>query len=285
MEPAVDFRVTPAEGERPGACVAFPYDRELVRRFRNAFPRARWRDEGFWWVPGVRAAARLDAWVAQELADLDAHADAKGRDDFAFEPFASPYLDVADDLIVRTPYSRAVIAALRTIPWAHWDPDERVWRVPFRSVAELRRRLPEIEAAARQAEPEARKARAAERRADPAAKRRQADRRRARYPVPAADPPPLGAPVATLFGVVVFEGSDGELLTAEAASAYPFVAEADAFVWADWREPTFRELRAIKPAPDPDRLDRGWWAPMEADIEETRARLARRYRRPAANAG
>lgn len=280
MEPATSFRVTPLNGARAGAAVSFPYDRDLVRRFRKTFPRARWRDEtADWLVPGVRAQSRLEAWVAAELAELDAHADAKGRDDFAFDPFASPHVEVGNDLIVRTPYSRAVIALLRGIPWAAWDPEERAWRVPFRSVAELRRRLPAIEAAAAEATPEQRRARAAARRADPHVKVRRADRRRARYPVPADDPPPAGSPIATLFGVVVFEESDGELLTEAEASAYPFaLGAADRFVWASWREPTFRELR-VEPAPARQGDERGWWPPTLDDLDETRSNRSRAYRR------
>lgn len=280
MEAATDFRVTPAEGERPGALVVFPYDRELVRRFRRSFPRARWREAEGWFVPGVRAAARLDAWVSRELAALDAHADAKGRDDFAFDPFASDYLEVADDMIVRTPYSRTVVELLRAIPWARWDPLIRAWRVPFRSVAELRHRWSDIEAAARRNEPEARRARAAERPPDLLARRRQADRRKQRYPVPIDRPPPLAVPIATLFGVVILEGSDGEVPTASEVAAYPFAAGSpDRHVWAFWRPPSFRELWALEPAPEPASAVSGWWPPTTADIEETRARLGRALRR------
>jgi len=278
MEPATDFRITPSDGERPGAFAAFPYDRELVRRFRAAFPRARWREETGWFVPGVRAAPRLDAWVSRELAALDAHADAKGRDDFAFDPWTSGYLEAGpEDLMVRTPYSRTVVAVLREVPWARWDALARAWRVPYRSVPELRRRWPEIEAAARRNEPQARKARAAERAPDPLARRRQADRRRSRYPVPADDAPPIGQPVGTLFGVVVFENSEGELV--EDGGAYPFVDDPDRFVWASWRPPFFRELRALRPASEPEGRARGWWAPTADDIDETRSRLARSLRR------
>jgi len=44
MEIASAFQVTPSDGEKPGAYAVFPYDRDLVRRFREAFPRARWRE-------------------------------------------------------------------------------------------------------------------------------------------------------------------------------------------------------------------------------------------------
>ena len=118
MEIAFAFRVDPSDdAERPGAYAAFPYDRDLVRRFRERFPRARWRGaEQRWFVRGTTAVQRLDAWMAQELETLDRHADAKGRDAYTFDPLESPYLTVADDLKVRTPYSRTVVEALRPDP-------------------------------------------------------------------------------------------------------------------------------------------------------------------------
>jgi hypothetical protein len=284
MELTADFRITPAKGERAGAYASFPYDRELVRRFRTTFPRARWREEGCWFVPGVRAAQRLDRWMTQELEAIDRHADAKGRDDFEFDPLASDYLEAGDDLVVRTPWSRTVVAEMRAIAWARWDPLERVWRVPYRSVAELRRRWPAIEAAARRNEPEARLARAMARTPDPLARRREADRRKARYPVPIDDPPQLGVPVGSLCGVVVFEGSDGEIPSADDMAAYPFAAGApERFVWAGFRQPGFRELRSLKPAAEPIDRTRGWWPPTEAEIDETRSRLSRAWRRREAN--
>lgn len=279
MELTSDFRITPAEGERAGAYAAFPYDRELVRRFRKAFPRARWREEGCWFVPGVRAARRLDVWMAGELEAIDRHADAKGRDDFEFDPLESDYLSAGDDLAVRTPWSRTVVAEMRAIPWARWDPVARVWRIPYRSVAELRRRWPAIETAARRSEPEARLARAMARPPDPLAKRRQGDKRRRRYPVPVDDPPPLDVPVGTLFGLVVFEGSDGECPAAAEVEAYPFAAEApDRFLWARVRLPEYRELRPIRPS-EPGDTSRGWWPPTAEEIDDARARLARGFRR------
>jgi len=45
----------------------------------------------------------------REWPGVLAHADQRGRDAFAFGPIASRYLEVADDLVVRTPYSRTVI--------------------------------------------------------------------------------------------------------------------------------------------------------------------------------
>ena len=280
MELTFDFHITPAEGERVGAYTRFPYDRELVRRFKKAFPRARWREEGAWFVPGVRATRRLERWMTRELDAIDRHADAKGRDDFEFDPLTSDYLAIGDDLTVRTPWSRNLVAEMRAIPWARWDAIARVWRVPYRSVAELRRRWPAIETAARRSEPEARLARALARPADPLARRRIADRRKARYPVPVDDPPPLGGPVGTLFGVVVFEGSDGEVPSADELAAYSFAAGASGrFVWARIRLPGFRELRTLAPVDEPVDRTRGWWPPAAAEIDETRSRLGRAGRR------
>ena len=79
------------EGDKPGAYASFPFDRELVRRFREAFPRARWRGaEERWFVPGTTAARRLQVWMSQELETLDRYADAKGRDAFTFDPLEVP---------------------------------------------------------------------------------------------------------------------------------------------------------------------------------------------------
>ena len=77
----------------------------------------------------------------------------------AFKPIESRYLEVADDLRIRIPYSKTVVAELRSVPWAWWDGDLKVWRVPFRSWDELRQRWPVIEAAAQRSEPEERQKR------------------------------------------------------------------------------------------------------------------------------
>ena len=48
---AVEFSATQRDAGdgAPGATAAFPYDRMTVERFREAFPRARWRDDlGAW---------------------------------------------------------------------------------------------------------------------------------------------------------------------------------------------------------------------------------------------
>jgi len=289
METASAFQVLPADDdERPGAYAAFPYDRDLVRRFRDRFPRARWRaGEERWFVPGTTAARRLDAWMAQELETLDRHADARGRDAFVFEPLESPYLSVADDLRVRTPYSRTIVEALRSIPWAHWDREERIWRVPFRSYEELRARWPEIEEAARRNEPEARRRRREEQKADISeeASRVQAERRRRRYPVLRDDPPPLGVPLATAsWSVVVFEAIDLEPIDPEpAAGLYPHVqGDMSRYVWAHWRMPTLQEIAWTRPPRGDEEPEagssRGWWRASREELQE-RARKLREVER------
>jgi hypothetical protein len=283
MEISSAFQVWPSEGEKPGAYASFPYDRDLVRRFREAFPRARWRGaEERWFVPGTTAAHRLDVWMSQELETLDRHADAKGRDAFLFDPMESAYLTVGDDLQVRTPYSRTIVEAMRTIPWAWWDSASRVWRVPFRSYEVLRRRWPDIEEAARRNEPEARRTRRDERRARGSgpAERLQAERRRRRYPVPGDDLPPLEQPVSTFtWGVVVFEEIESERIGQDApVDVYPHVPEqADDYVWARWRVPWLQEVYRAKPAPDGEGADlkarRGWWPPTRDELRERARRL------------
>ena len=288
MEVVSGFRVTPSEGDRPGAFVSFPYDRELVERFRESFPRARWRpDEECWFVPGTTAARRLDLWISRELESLDRHADAKGRDAFHFEPLESRYVRAGEDLQVCTPYSRTVVETMRTIPWARWDPSERLWRVPFRSFEALRSHWPLIEEAARRNEPEARRRRYDERKLNPDPERtaREAERRRRRYPVAADDMPPHDRPVATFGpGIVVFEETGSEPIGAASVPVrYPHVSEAaPVYVWARWRMPTLRELTWAKPVREPagdnEKLARGWWLPDRSELRE-RIRRVRQIER------
>ena len=267
----------------PGATAAFPYDRMTVERFRAAFPRARWRDDlSAWFVPGTTAERRLNAWSSREWTGVLAYADERGRYAFAFEPLASPYLEVADDLIVRTPYSRAVVAELRQVPWARWDPASKAWRVPFRSLEELRRRWPAIEDAARQAEPEERRKREASRRASPEHSDRlaeAAERRRSRYPVPEEALPPLGRVLQTHLGCVVFEAVNGEVVEASVANRfYPGIAAGrGTLVWATRRRPTHDELVRAWPAREeagPAEIARGWWPPTIEVLRDERRRAA-----------
>ncbi len=280
-----EFSAAQRDGEDgpPGATASFPYDRMTVERFRAAFPRARWRDDlGAWFVPGTTAARRLDLWRAHEWSSVLLHADARGRDDYAFDRFESPYLVADADLVVRTPFSRAVVAELRQVPWARWDPTSRAWRVPFRSVAELRRRWPAIEAAARDAEPEARRQRKQERMASPEGQddaALAAERRRHRYPVPADAVPPFGPVLMTHAGPVVFEEVAGEVVDAATRDRfYPgVVAVGAALIWATWRRPTHDELVRAWPARSPataGERERGWWTPGLDTLREERRRAA-----------
>ncbi len=283
---APEFRVAPREtGDgRPGATAAFPYDRMTVERFREAFPRARWRDDlGAWFVPGTRAERRLTAWMGREWSGVLAFADQRGRDAFAFEPIESAYLEVTEDgFVVRTPYSRTVIEELRAVPWAHWDPARKAWRVPFRAIEALRGRWPAIEAAARLSKPEERRRRAEARRASPENEEERAaaaERRRRRYPVPADAAPPLDQVLMTHAGPLVFEAITGEVVEpALAARFYPGVAPGPAaLVWADWRRPGHAELVQTWPArtpPAPSDLARGWWQPTIEVLREERRKAA-----------
>lgn len=285
IDDAVEFSATQRDaGEHaPGATAAFPYDRMTVERFREAFPRARWRDDlGAWFVPGTKAGRRLTTWASREWSGVLAHADQRGRDAFTFEPITSSYLEVADDFVVRTPYSRAVITELRTVPWARWDPAAKAWRVPFRSFEELRRHWPAIEDAARQAEPEERRKREESRKASPEHGDRQAEaseRRRCRYPVPEDAPPPLERVLMTHAGPVTFETVTGELVEPMLAARFysGVAAEPAALIWASWRRPSHAELVQTWPAkraPDPTELARGWWQPTIEALREERRRAA-----------
>lgn len=194
-------------------------------------------------------------------------------------PIASPYLEVADDLRVRTPYSKTVLEQLHAIPWAHWDEEARVWRVPFRSYEELRRRWPTIEAAARRSEPEERRRHREQKKNSPEQKtlhRRAAERRRRRYPLPADDLPPLGLAVATnQYGIVVFTDIPGEVVEPHAITDfYPQMRDARTdFVWGTWRAPTLAELVETWPARhEPALADRrrGWWQPTLSELRVSR---------------
>jgi hypothetical protein len=268
----------PAEG-KAGATAAFPYDRLTVERFRSAFPRARWRDDlRAWFVPGKTAERRLNRWLGQELAGVLAYADDRGKDAFAFEPIESRYLEAADDLRVRTPYSKTVVAELRAVPWAWWDPGVKVWRVPFRSWEALRRRWPAIEAAAQRCEPEERQKRQQARKGSPEHEKvakRAAERRKHRYPVPAEALPPMDRVVMTHEGAIIFTDVTGELAEEVIAGRYyPQVSNGGAtLVWGHWRKPSHVELVKTWPArwqPSAPELARGWWHATLKELREER---------------
>ncbi|PBB24091.1 MULTISPECIES: hypothetical protein [unclassified Mesorhizobium] len=275
-----DAHHVPGKGNAPGAEARFAFDRMAVERFRRAFPRASWNDEcKSWFVPRKTATRRIDRWLTQEAEMFALHGDSKGRDAFVFDSISSSYLEVSDDLRVRTPYSKTVLEELRAIPWASWDDELRAWRVPFRSFEELRRRWPNIEMAARHAEPAERRRRreaARDTEAYKASKMRNAERRRHRYPLPAEGLPPLGRPVATAqYGIVVFNQASGEPVEPSALMAsYPNATRKDVdCVWGRWRSATLAELVRTWPARNPpgaDELLRGWWQPTLAELRVAR---------------
>ena len=174
---------------------------------------------------------------------------------------------------------------MREIPWAWWDGDGRVWRVPYRSWEDLRRRWSEIEEAARRNEPEEKKRRQNEKRGSPehqVATARAKERRLRRYPISLSASPPLGRVVMTRLGAVCFTEITGECVEADMADAYGFTETTrDDLVWATWRRPTLAELVKTWPtraSPDASALDRGWWQPTldELRIERRKARSIER---------
>lgn len=280
----------PAENGILGATVSFPYDRATVERFRKTFPRARWKDDlEAWFVPGKTAARRFDRWLERELHGSSTHADARGRDAYIFEPIASKYLVVLDDrLEVRTPYSRSVVTEMREVPFASWDPERRVWTLPYRSYEELLRRWTVIEAAAVRNEPAARKERAAQRRGsiqELASRTRAAERRRRRYPLRVGNLPPFEQPVMTRdYGVVAFTDCDGEPVSPELLREhYPGHPFVDDYVWGGWRPVGLEELVKTWPARKGSKraMDDVWWQPTLDELRVARkaARALERRRR------
>ncbi|HEV7321786.1 MAG TPA: hypothetical protein VGO04_24540 [Ensifer sp.] len=282
------IEIRPAE-DATGAIVAFPYDAGLVERFRARFPGARWSEElCAWLVPGSTAERRLAAWLQRELPEPLAFADDRGRDAFDFDPIESDYLEANENLLIRTPYSRAVIDHIRRVPWAAWDPDAKLWRVPYRSLETLRSCWLSIEIAARRAEPSERKRRREELKRSAEfveIRRREAERRQKRLPVVASQLPPPGRPVMTTRGIVVVTGSDGELVyIVGAVESQPGVDTTEDYVWVFWRSPTLDELIRTWPARrEPEALERarGWWQPTLEDLRAGR-RKAKSLERAAA---
>jgi hypothetical protein len=269
-----------AANSKAGAQATFPYNRMTVERFREAFPRARWRDDlNAWFVPGTTAEKRIGRWLARELSGSFTFADQRGRDAFEFDPIESDYLEAGEDLQVITPYSRTVVTALRDVPWARWDPNAKAWRVPYRSLEDLRKHWPVIEAAARRNEPAERlKRRQA---ADEAAsheqtKARNRERRRHRYPVPLEALPPIGRVLMTpSHGPVIFTEITGELVETSIRDEHYSAAgqtQGD-LVWAEWRRPTLAELVKTWPAKEAlsaSETTVGWWQPTLQELRHER---------------
>jgi len=273
--------------EGPGAIVSFPFDAALVQRFREAFPRARWSERlAAWRLPGTTALHRAARWLDRELPTALPLADARGRDSFSFEPIVSPYLEATDEMVLRTPYSRTVVEELRAVPWAWWNGADKAWHVPFRSIDELRRRWPAIEAAAQRSEPEARRQRQEAARSAPGygeTKATAAERRRRRYPVPASELPPPDRVLMSHEGPIIVLEVTGEVVPAEtAARHYPWSSgRSGDLIWALWRRPTLEELVRTWPARHPAEqvlLLRGWWQPTLQDLRAARRTARSRER-------
>lgn len=266
------------ETEPPvGATTDLPHDRITIQRFRESFPRARWSDRlNAWFVPGRTATKRIGRWFAQMESESEAFADEKGRDAFAFDPIESRYLEAAPSgLQIRTPYSRTVVAEIRGIPLGRWDADRRLWTVPYRSLDDLRRRWPAIEAAAERNEPDVRKARRESLKGteeEGAAKGMARERRLKRYPVPIDDVPPFDRAIGTHAGVVFFTGTHGELADTDIVTTFYFHPPSNGdYVWAAWRRGSLEELVTTRPArtqPGEREVVRGWWLP---GLDELRA--------------
>lgn len=275
-----------------GATTELPHDRLTVERFRVAFPRARWSESRrAWFVPGRTAQKRIGRWLAELEAEADAFADDKGRDAFAFDPIESHYLEAGSAaLLIRTPYSKALVSEIREIRDARWDADRRLWNVPYRSYEDLRKRWPLIETIAARSEPEARKERREAIRGteeDEIAKARSREKRRKRYPVPSDHMPPFDRAVSTPIGVIFFRELDGEFADAETIKAFYFTPAAGTdFVWVSWRTGTLEELVTTWPArsgPTAQERHRGWWLPTLDELRvarhDARSREKSRQRR------
>lgn len=278
---------TESDTQPQGAEAALEFDRMTIERFRSTFPRARWDDDRkAWWVPGKTADRRIARWRALEQSRADVHADAKGRDAFAFDPIVSRYLEAAAELVVCTPYSKTVVDELRQISFARWDDVRRAWVVPYRAYEDLRQRWPDIEAAAQRAEPEERRRRREEAKGTDAwleAQRRSSERRRRRYPVPVDDLPPADRPVSTsAFGIVQFVSTGGELVDEASQALYPDIDGSRDLVWATWRPATLEELVHTWPAksgPSAAEIARGWWFPTKPELVTARKTARSRERR------
>ncbi|MES0217245.1 hypothetical protein NKL07_17970 [Mesorhizobium sp. C280B] len=286
-----DARPAPQKREAPGAEARFSFDRMAVGRFQQAFPRARWSDERrSWFVHGNTAARRIDRWLAKDVALRAPHDDSKGRDAFAFDPISSQYLEIADDLRIRTPYSRTVLEELRAVPWASWDDELRPGE--FRS-AHMKSSGADGHTSKRL--------------------RSLPNRRKGNCDVrPPGTPNPVGphksgllnaGAIATRCQFKIYlpwaaqsqRNSTGLSSSMKfpvnwlsylgAAAFYPHVMPANGdFVWGRWRSATMAELVSTWPArlpAEPTERFRGWWRPTLAELRVARrnARNVERRRR------
>lgn len=159
-----------------------------------------------------------------------------------------------------------------------------MWHVPYRSLDELRRRWPDIEAAALRNEPAARKERQDGSRASPEAiiaRARAGERRKKRYPVPSHDFPPVGRPLATSIGIVSFGGTTGELADAVTLAAFYPEVHGNDLIWAFWRRPDLDELVSTWPANTAANhweIRRGWWLPTLEELRPARRVAKARFR-------
>lgn len=279
--------------DAPNETVAFAFDRMTVARFRETFPNARWSDAvQAWTVPGKTARRRIDRWLASEQSRRSPFEEERGRDAYQFEPILSPYLQVYDlGFRIRTPFSQTVVDALRQIPFARWNGDDKVWEIPFASYDDLQHRWEDIEAAAKRAEPEERRKRAEARKGtdeEAKARRRTQERKKRRVPVSIDDLPPIGRPLATsAFGIVVINEVTGEIVDPEeVAEHHPDASEEH--VWAEWRTATLEELVHTWPSREPPgeyEKVRGWWQPTLDELRVSRRMARTRERRKSGSEG
>lgn len=78
----------------------------------------------------------------------------------------------------------------------------------------------------------------------------------------------------TRIGIVVFTGSDGELVDAATLSdMYAGATATDDHVWVFWRLPSLEELIRTwfaRRQPDAGEVARGWWQPTLEDLRAAR---------------
>src|ERR1700679_2651770 len=63
----------------------------------------------------------LNRWFGLELSGAFTFADERGRNAFDFDPIESPFVEAADDLILRTPYSRTIVSEALSREPTGWD--------------------------------------------------------------------------------------------------------------------------------------------------------------------